>query len=262
MTQKALLVGINAYPGCPLRGCINDITDMANFLVSKGSFKESEIRLLTDARATAVGIRERLHWLVADAKPGDHLVFHYSGHGAQSATRDRAGEIDGLDEVLCPVDFDWSDERMIRDKEFHQIFSKLPAGVSFNWISDSCHSGDLSRDMSKWGTRSLPIPDDMAWRLRIAAKKEMTAKKDDPIHAVALISGCKSNQTSADASFNNRPNGALTYFLLQELNARNGISKPLVQIVSAVRKQLKLNGYTQIPQIEGSDLLINGPWRP
>jgi hypothetical protein len=30
--DRALLVGINKYPGCPLYGYVNDITDMANFL--------------------------------------------------------------------------------------------------------------------------------------------------------------------------------------------------------------------------------------
>jgi hypothetical protein len=256
MTYKALLVGINAYPSCPLRGCINDITDMANFLIAKVGFQESDIRLLTDGRATTAAIRERLHWLVADVKPGDKIVFHYSGHGAQSATRDKAGEVDGLDEVICPVDFDWSDEKMIRDKEFHEIFASVPAGVKFIWISDSCHSGDLYRDMSMWRPRAMPVPEDIAWRMRIAAKKEMAAKKDTTEN-LAFISGCKSNQTSADATFNNRPNGALTYFLLQELNRKGGTTRPLTQVVAGVRKQLKANGYSQVPQLEGSEVLMN-----
>jgi len=100
MTDKALLVGINAYPGAPLAGCVNDVTDMAAYLTKEAKFDPAGIRLLVDARATKAEIETRLKWLVKDAKPGDRLVFHYSGHGTQVA--DRTGdEIDGLDEVIC-----------------------------------------------------------------------------------------------------------------------------------------------------------------
>ncbi|HET7402221.1 MAG TPA: caspase family protein, partial [Usitatibacter sp.] len=33
MANRALLVGINAYPGQPLNGCVNDVKDMAGLLV-------------------------------------------------------------------------------------------------------------------------------------------------------------------------------------------------------------------------------------
>ena len=36
--NRALLVGINKYPSSPLNGCINDIQDMADFLVGKCKF--------------------------------------------------------------------------------------------------------------------------------------------------------------------------------------------------------------------------------
>ncbi|MFH1476981.1 MAG: caspase family protein [Verrucomicrobiota bacterium] len=50
--NRALLVGINAYPDAPLRGCVNDVTDMANFLVARRGFAQADIRLLSDRRAT------------------------------------------------------------------------------------------------------------------------------------------------------------------------------------------------------------------
>ncbi len=50
--NKAVLVGINEYPGCPLEGCVNDVSDMAQFLTSKCGFAPRDIRLVTDAQAT------------------------------------------------------------------------------------------------------------------------------------------------------------------------------------------------------------------
>ncbi|MBK9454893.1 MAG: caspase family protein [Bacteroidetes bacterium] len=41
--DKALLVGINKYADAPLRGCINDITDMAEHLIAHCNFKDGNI---------------------------------------------------------------------------------------------------------------------------------------------------------------------------------------------------------------------------
>ena len=46
-----------------------------------------------------------MYWLLQGSQPGDSLVFHYSGHGAQQ--RSYSGdEVDGMDETLCPLDFE------------------------------------------------------------------------------------------------------------------------------------------------------------
>lgn len=269
--DRALLVGINKYPGCPLNGCVNDITDMANFLKDKCGFQMNNIRLLTDARATKAAIVERLNLLVNGARSGDRLLFHYSGHGAQMPTRNPAAEVDKLDEVICPVDFDWSDEHAIRDKDFYKIFATVPQGVEFIWISDSCHSGDLSKDFPKKGYvhKTIMPPEDIDWRLQTA--KELIVKSPDKIQVtslsravkelnVALISGCKSDETSADAVFNKRANGALTYYLLKELNSANGLKAPLADIVKKVTKAVATYNKTQHPQLEGSKAIAGKPF--
>jgi metacaspase-1 len=267
--NKALLVGINKYPDKDneLHGCVNDTTDMANFLHQKCHFAMGDIRLLTDARATTQGIRERLNWLIGDAKAGDRLFFQYSGHGAQKATRNHKAEVDGLDEVICPVDFDWTDEHMIRDKEFHKIFSKVPAGVEFLWVSDSCHSGDLTRAFripstkKKDKIKTILPPADLDWRLRTAAEskiKALTMSGSTKALNLALISGCKSNQTSADAYIKGRYNGALTYYLLSELKKAEGLRKDLKAIVKNLNAALRKGKYSQEPQLEGSPTIITG----
>ena len=222
--NKALLVGIDAYPKCPpLAGCVNDVNDMANFLVSKYEFASGDIRLLVDARATTDGILARLDWLVK-SQPGDRVLFHYSGHGAQFPERNDSGQVDESYEVICPVDFDWSPARMITDKQFVSIFKKMPDGVKFNWLSDSCHSGDLDRRIGSaprrikvLGHRRYPIPADIAWRQRVAVDKHLTSVRGMVAGKldVGFIGACQSNQESDEASFQNRPNGAFTYFFLK-----------------------------------------------
>jgi hypothetical protein len=264
--NRALIVGINNYPSAPLNGCINDVNDVANFLVGKCGFAMGDVRLLTDERATTAGIKERLGWLMTGLRAGDRVLFHYSGHGVQMPTRNTAGEVDGLDEAICPVDFDWSDERAIRDKEFNKLFATVPDGVEFVWISDSCHSGDLSRDMPKkpHKHRTMNPPVDINWRLQVAKQKKtvrsMTVVRSAVNVNVGLIAACRSDQTAADADFDGKPNGALTYFLLKELQSANGLKEPITAVLKNVATALTQNGYEQQPQVEGNQVIIQRPF--
>jgi hypothetical protein len=75
VVNRALLVGINAYPGQPLLGCVNDVNDVANFLVDRCGFDSSDVRLVVDDRATTNNIKERLAWLSKGTGIGDRILF-------------------------------------------------------------------------------------------------------------------------------------------------------------------------------------------
>jgi hypothetical protein len=85
--------------------------------------------------------------LIGSAQAGDRLVFHYSGRGAPFPIRDESGKVVLVDECICPVDFDWTEAHAIRDKQFNQLFSQVPKTADFTWVSDSCFSGDLAREL-------------------------------------------------------------------------------------------------------------------
>jgi len=266
MKNKALLVGINKYPDPrnELRGCVNDILDMEHFIAdtNKIYFKEN-IKKLTDKQATKKGIITNLKWLIDGAEAGDQLLFHYSGHGAQAPTLFTSLEKDGLDEIICPYDFDGTNHTSLRDKEFAQLFAAIPKGVHFVWISDSCHAEDLSRDPfkveewddSKYNTRYrffLGI-DMLKERVNEEENADVTIGSIAPIISPlngALLSACQSHELSADAYINNRFNGAFTHYLIENLNKYSG-SKNMRSIIELVNKDLAKNGYDQNPQSEG-----------
>lgn len=262
--DRALLVGINAYPDAPLRGCVNDVTDMAAFLTAKCGVAAASIRLLTDDRADTASILDRLAWLVDGLQPGDRAIFHYSGHGAQVSARDAGGNAGPVHDVICPVDFDWTAERMITDDQLHALVAKVPAGVEFVWISDSCHSGDLEKSLRRNTIRkSMLAPVDVAWRAVAAAEQQLAPLSF--VHAVnglnaALLAACKSDQTAADACFQGRANGAFTYYLLQALNAPRGLAQPLTGVVAATRGALSAAKYQQEPQLAGSLDIMRRPF--
>lgn len=183
----------------------------------------------------------------------------------QLPTRNKKGEVDGLDEAICPYDFNWDPDKTITDKDFNAIFAVIPEGVNFVWISDSCHSGDLERSLTKSKSvkKTISLPIDIEWRLQTAKQKSVEtaqiSKTADHLH-LAFISGCKSNQTSADALFKKRYNGALTYFLLQELNKSDGLSIKLTELVKRVNTTIKKGSFTQTPTLYGCKHLKHIPF--
>ena len=266
MNNKALLVGINAYPNPSnhLRGCINDIVDMEYFIASKNKvYQKENIRTLTDSRATKKGMLTALNWLLLGASAGDQILFQYSGHGAQIPSHNPAIEKDGLDEIICPYDFrgEAAAETAISDKEFASIFAKIPQGVHFVWISDSCHSEDLSRKHEIVETNSYSNYDLKDTRFRRFNYKDSTQQAEViapvaslgsatiPLHG-ALLSGCASHQLSADAYINNRFNGAFTHYLIKNLSLY-GQDASMQEIVKYVNIDLMENDYDQNPQSEG-----------
>jgi len=261
MGNRALLVGINAYPdpAASLAGCVNDVQDMATFIEQNCGFATDDIRLLADARATKEAIVERLGWLLAGVETNDRLLFHYSGHGTLFPVRNTQGSVAVVYDAICPVDFDWTPEHAITSADLREIFSTIPGGVEFVFVSDSCHSGDLTKGMRRYKPRFLAAPTDIGWRIRAARSKGLAAV---PLahDNCALIAGCKSNQESADASFNGRANGALTYYLLQSLKVAGELSTPLTDVIQKVCKALLENNYPdQTPQLRGPDnLLVRG----
>src|SRR5438445_6932469 len=101
--NRAVLVGINAYPGSPLQGCVDDVNDMAAILNQRYGLSDRNITLLTDNRATKANIIEALQGLMRDAATGDRLLFHYSGHGTEMPSSGRT-----IVDSICPVDFDFT----------------------------------------------------------------------------------------------------------------------------------------------------------
>uniref|UniRef100_A0A452ZFH0 Peptidase C14 caspase domain-containing protein n=1 Tax=Aegilops tauschii subsp. strangulata TaxID=200361 RepID=A0A452ZFH0_AEGTS len=145
--KRAVLVGIN-YAGtkAELKGCHNDVARMRRCLVDRFGFDDdgAGIRVLSDAdpaaplQPTGANIRRELARLVADARPGDSLFFHYSGHGTRLPAETGQDDDTGYDECIVP-----SDMNLITDQDFTELVQKVPDGCLFTIVSDSCHSGGL-----------------------------------------------------------------------------------------------------------------------
>ncbi len=273
MSNKALLVGINTYklPGCDLEWCVNDVTNIRDALLKYYGFTVKQIRVLANARATKDAILSRLEWLAKDAKAGDRLLFHFSGHGSQIRDRDGDELKDQLDEILCPYDMDW-DGVYIVDDELKAIFAGLPKDVKLDVLLDCCHSGTGTREAAAPGLMpgdlsQVRMPDGSRFTPHVDKLRFLTPPMDilcrqmdeDDLPAVRLLttnptnhvlfSGCRNNQTSADAYISGSYNGAFTYYLCKHIrHAQGAISR--ADLLKRLRASLKYEGYSQVPQLE------------
>ena len=253
MSKKALCIGINDYPGTQndLSGCVNDANDWAAELGSHGY----TVTKMLDGQATHAAMTAAITSLIKSAVNGDTLVITYSGHGTW--VPDSSGdEPDGRDEGLCPWDI--GSVGPLLDDQIHQMFDARAAGVRILLLSDSCHSGSVTRgreddlDPGQPRARFMPLE---AWM----PANELPQASARPPHLVGglkrsggdlLLSGCLDTQYSWDTSFKGRPNGAFTYYALKTLHE----NKPANYEAwfKAIRTYLPSTKLPQDPQILGS----------
>lgn len=264
--RKAFIVGINTYQDSPLNGCVNDGLLIYKVLSEKYDFNTKDIDIITDREATKNNIIKGLKKLTTGLTKDDYIFFHYSGHGSQVVSKDwtKTDEADGRDEIICPVDMNWDDP--LRDNDLNEFFANISCKALV--ILDSCHSGTGLRSGCNWKSRFLPPPisnmlsnpmisldDNLDFVYPIITKDVQTQKRGFLVDTAKqgntiLISGCRENQTSADAYFGNKYHGALTYTLVMNLrNAKYKISYN--NLINNINRDLRKLGFQQEPQLEG-----------
>lgn len=125
--RKALLVGIDDYPNCPLHGCCNDAEAMKDLLERNGDGSPNfSIKLRENVKT-----KGELRKLVEDCFSGDEEIalFYFSGHG----------QIDSVGGYLVTPDYSNSDWGV----SLQDVLAIANGSHCQNKIIilDSCHSG-------------------------------------------------------------------------------------------------------------------------
>jgi hypothetical protein len=236
--SKAVLFGINyATSDAPLRGCANDVENMAKLL---RELEYGDVKVYTEestpSRVTASGIMNTVWELVAEShrKQLRKVWLHFSGHGV--GVRDVSGdEADGQDEAILPLDYKKSG--VITDDMLQTFFRYFPASTTVTCVFDCCHSGTVA-DLSY----QYPAPDHQL-------------KTPPPNQArITMISGCLDDQTAADAYLGSEFSGAMTSTLIQViyflLDSRGEVR--VKKLLKYLRLVLKRRGFTQKPLVTSS----------
>jgi metacaspase-1 len=276
MAKRAVLIGVNRYrvPGADLRGCANDVKNMQATLIGHFGFAKGDITTILDYAATKTAIEAAIAKLVRGGKRGDVLLVHYSGHGS-NVPDDNGDEAEGRDEILCPTDLDW--KKPLRDDWLRDTIDGLRAGVSLTVIADCCHSGTITRAVlppdAPVKERYLPSPWDLVavesgrglsgavrGTLRRSSKAARKTRDIVPVDLPeVLFTGCRDDQTSADAMIGGTFNGALTYNLVAAITeAKAGVTYR--QLHDATIAKLKRGRFDQVPQLEGNKSRLDQPF--
>jgi predicted chitinase len=239
----SLHIGLNAVSPAAYSGwsgdlvaCEFDANDMASIAKSRGM----KSTILLTKKATRANVLKSVRAAAKSLKAGDLFFVTYSGHGGQMP--DVSGdEPDQKDETWCLFDGE------LIDDEVYVELSRFAEGVRVLVLSDSCHSGSVTRDRMPATTdpvgRSKMMPPAVAMRvyrdhqpfydklqhaLEPSDRSRSSADPDAVLAALAvrprltdvaaackasviLISGCQDNQTSMDGDHN----GAFTEQLLR-----------------------------------------------
>jgi hypothetical protein len=250
-------------------------------------FADDGFRLLLDADATLANMRAGLDWLAEGGADADAVrVFHYSGHG-YFVPDQNGDEPDGRDEVLVPVDHDSAG--FLSDDALKKHYDAFPRGGNLTLIMDSCHSGTVQRDVSDVLYRFIPATRAHIEACDAARDAFARAQEDHVVAGLdklresgalpqgdalretvrdlmkgfvkarfgdvrvrennVLISGCRSDQQSADAYIVGDYHGALTYHLVDTIEKANGAISYRDMIAQTADK-LQQGGYSQVPQLE------------
>lgn len=252
MAKKAFCVGINEYPyeGFDLKGCVNDATTWADLLINHFDFPDSDVKIITNAEATRRNIVKGIHDLLIGAKPGDILVFTNSSHGSYLANLDQ--DEDQYDEVICPYDIK---DNILVDDELRELFSAITEGVKLTVISDSCHSGTITRlipgrDERRKRFLNPSLRGDPELEDPILAKPRRYGKYPESGMREILITGCKDIEFSYDAKMGEIFHGAMSYSALQTIREAN-YKITYAELVKQVNRKLKTAGFPQHSQLEG-----------
>jgi hypothetical protein len=226
----SLHIGVNSvdpghYGGWsgPLKACEFDAEDLRELADGQGY---TSTALLTQ-NATRGSVLKALEDAAASLSSGDIFLITYSGHGGQ-VPDENGDEQDLTDETWCLYD------GQLIDDELYVAWSAFGPGVRVLVLSDSCHSGSVTRAalamaqsetltkgpiaemLGTAGASYRYMPDDAAVRTFRKNKQfysdiQHSMPKDLPkLNAtVRLISGCQDNQLSLDGTFNGLFTGQL-----------------------------------------------------
>ncbi|MEO0685481.1 MAG: caspase family protein, partial [Cyanobacteria bacterium J06649_11] len=257
--KLALLVGIN-YLNNPnlnsLNGCVTDVDLQQELLIRRFGFKQSDIlRLTTDEPIWKQPTRNNIlnvfeEHLIKQAKPGDVVVFHFSGHGYRLRDPNPIQNCfnqqfnDEYNSTFVPVDDTLNGSPQdIMGRSLFLLMSALKTN-NVTVVLDSCFSGGGTR--GNYQVRSAirnnintlePSQKEIAYqkswmnRLRIS-DSELARRRCNGVAKGVILAAAQRDEEALDAPFDGFYAGAFTYAMTQYLWQETGSVKNIISQIS------------------------------
>lgn len=236
--KLALLVGINSYTSFPLKGCLNDMELQRKLLIHRFGFNPKNIYTVSDKEATREGILAAFEeYLIKQAKPGDVVVYHYSGHGSRIFDPEPilrgVWDTPKLNGTFVPVDGTLpagypETGGTVKDIMGHTLFLLMSALKTENVtvILDSCFSGGATRQAqvrSRDGGQNILVSSDEKayqeqWlsRLNLSPEEFVKGYRTGVAKGIVLAASAP-NQLAREVNINGFRAGIFSYLLTHYL---------------------------------------------
>ncbi|TYT70773.1 caspase family protein [Microcystis aeruginosa] len=206
--KLALLVGIDQYGANipPLPGCLTDVELQKDLLRYRFGFQDADIVTLTGQKASGEAIKSAfLEHLIAQARLGDVVIFHFSGYGSLGARKEVFITADGAENALL--------------KENILLMARCLATDKFSLVFDSSHLPQPQPYLGNLRVRSYPEsltdlnPAELTFATDIKTRFNL---KNKPSNGV-ILAAAKPEQIALELSGNSPNAGLFTYDLTQYL---------------------------------------------
>lgn len=180
---------------------------------------------------------------------GLQLTLSHSSHGTRAIS---SQEADGYKEGWVINYRDTGKYEILWDNELKDLFDDFHEETKLVIIDDSCYSGGEAKGLQKHKSlffKELNDSEDAELPKKYISRKKL---KDNSSNFV-MISACAENQTSADASFGGKFNGAHFHYFSKVYNKNLQID----QIFKKERKYLPSIRLSQTPLLWGNSKIYN-----
>lgn len=243
----ALLVGITDYPAKPLQGCLADVQALEAFLTRyQPDTTKRFLKTLTNEQATRQDVIDSFSHF-EPAGPNDVCLFYFSGHG--SFTTAPAGfysPTNRFHQSLVCWDSRRPGGRDLMDKELAFLLWKYSTGrqkpgLRFVVITDSCHSGSVTREAVELTSGSMrertldPLmpaeaPDYYGFKEMVNGQHGYVISHENGKEQIRVQTGphvhlaaARDSQTAKENALEGQIRGLFTYSLLKALQQSKGV---------------------------------------
>ncbi|KAH7198298.1 caspase domain-containing protein [Fusarium flagelliforme] len=273
-THHAILVGINAYPDRPLKGCVRDVQKIKTLL--QHHTVPIDIKIFT-ATQTETGIEEDpAHWptynnvtaafreVTAAAKAGDCVYIHFSGHGTRMEPASEFSNEATGDLALALLH--GQDASKIRPLGGHRFAMALNAmvnkGLVITLVLDCCFAASIYR-LERTNVRFMPHDSEI---FVIDDDEPIEATEDAPSgyrdvsmqpswlidpNGYAILAACGPHEEATEIIQAGVEHGALSFFLSRSLRDF-GMNKRHRDIFYRLSPSFKASALEQTPALYGN----------
>lgn len=280
-TKLALLVGVGDFQNSEvpkLPGPKHDVEAMKAVLVERLGFEPQNVNTLIDNQGTKHAIQAALKSLMDKSRPGDEILFYFSGHGTSSLDPELGLPLPYGSGAIAPYGArisgaDAVNTMLIGRTELRPLLEPLDRGDRKLWVVfDTCYSaravkphdapgGLLSRSLPKIKVGTEDHNNYLA--MRKLAQAQVQAGLAYPYRNVAFLAAAAEGEKALDIplaalknypTIDGKPHGAMTDALLRVLHGQlaadfdgDGTAN-LHEIHQAVGQFMAQRGYSHTPQ--------------